>query len=113
MATAERDAYLWVSQAHHVVRSDCPGASRRAGQGDVLPGSHPRALREEMVRDERVFLMGEDIAKHGGAFGVTRTLFDQFGPERVRNTPISENTLWAPAPGPPSRHAPGDGDHVR
>ena len=51
------------------------------------------ALREEMVRDERVFLMGEDIAKHGGAFGVTRTLFDQFGPERVRNTPISENTI--------------------
>jgi len=51
------------------------------------------ALREEMARDERVFLMGEDIAKHGGAFGVTRTLFDQFGPERVRNTPISENTI--------------------
>ncbi len=51
------------------------------------------ALREEMLRDERVFIMGEDIAKHGGAFGVTRTLFDQFGPERVRNTPISENTI--------------------
>ena len=51
------------------------------------------ALREEMLRDERVFLIGEDIAKHGGAFGVTRTLFDQFGPERVRNTPISENTI--------------------
>jgi pyruvate/2-oxoglutarate/acetoin dehydrogenase E1 component len=51
------------------------------------------ALREEMVRDERVFVIGEDIAKHGGAFGVTRTLFDQFGPERVRNTPISENTI--------------------
>ncbi len=51
------------------------------------------ALREEMLRDKRVFLMGEDIAKHGGAFGVTRTLFDQFGPERVRNTPISENTI--------------------
>ncbi len=51
------------------------------------------ALREEMQRDECVFLMGEDIAKHGGAFGVTRTLFDQFGPERVRNTPISENTI--------------------
>ena len=51
------------------------------------------ALREEMVRDQRVFLMGEDIGKHGGAFGVTRTLFDQFGPERVRNTPISENTI--------------------
>jgi pyruvate/2-oxoglutarate/acetoin dehydrogenase E1 component len=57
------------------------------------------ALREEMQRDERVFIMGEDIAKHGGAFGVTRTLFDQFGPERVRNTPISENTIVGAATG--------------
>lgn len=51
------------------------------------------ALREEMLRDPNVILMGEDIGKHGGAFGVTRTLFDQFGPERVLNTPISENTI--------------------
>lgn len=50
-------------------------------------------LREEMRRDPRVFLIGEDIGRHGGAFGVTRTLIDQFGPERVRNTPISENTI--------------------
>ncbi len=57
------------------------------------------ALREEMIRDERVFLLGEDIGKHGGAFGVTRTLFDQFGPERVRNTPISENTIVGTATG--------------
>jgi len=57
------------------------------------------ALREEMVRDESVFLLGEDIGKHGGAFGVTRTLFDQFGPERVRNTPISENTIVGAATG--------------
>jgi pyruvate dehydrogenase E1 component beta subunit len=57
------------------------------------------ALREEMLRDERVFLLGEDIGKHGGAFGVTRTLFDQFGPERVRNTPISENTIVGAATG--------------
>jgi pyruvate/2-oxoglutarate/acetoin dehydrogenase E1 component len=57
------------------------------------------ALREEMLRDERVFLMGEDIAKHGGAFGVTRTLFDQFGPQRVRNTPISENSIVGAATG--------------
>jgi len=57
------------------------------------------ALREEMLRDERVFLIGEDIGKHGGAFGVTRTLFDQFGPERVRNTPISENTIAGVATG--------------
>jgi pyruvate/2-oxoglutarate/acetoin dehydrogenase E1 component len=57
------------------------------------------ALREEMLRDERVFLLGEDIGKHGGAFGVTRTLFDQFGPERVRNTPISENSIIGAATG--------------
>jgi pyruvate/2-oxoglutarate/acetoin dehydrogenase E1 component len=57
------------------------------------------ALREEMLRDEKVFLLGEDIGKHGGAFGVTRTLFDQFGPERVRNTPISENTIVGAATG--------------
>jgi pyruvate/2-oxoglutarate/acetoin dehydrogenase E1 component len=57
------------------------------------------ALREEMRRDPAVFLMGEDIAKHGGAFGVTRTLFDEFGGARVRNTPISENTIVGAATG--------------
>ena len=57
------------------------------------------ALREEMRRDPTVFLMGEDIGKHGGAFGVTRTLVDEFGPERVRNTPISENTIVGAATG--------------
>jgi pyruvate/2-oxoglutarate/acetoin dehydrogenase E1 component len=57
------------------------------------------ALREEMIRDESVFLLGEDIGKHGGAFGVTRTLFDQFGPQRIRNTPISENTIAGAAAG--------------
>jgi pyruvate/2-oxoglutarate/acetoin dehydrogenase E1 component len=58
-----------------------------------------QALREEMLRDPAVFLLGEDIGKHGGAFGVTRTLFDQFGPERVRNTPISENSIVGAATG--------------
>jgi pyruvate/2-oxoglutarate/acetoin dehydrogenase E1 component len=57
------------------------------------------ALREEMLRDERVFLLGEDIGKHGGAFGVTRTLWEQFGPQRVRDTPISENTIIGTATG--------------
>ncbi len=57
------------------------------------------ALREELLRDPTVFLMGEDIGKHGGVFGVTRTLFDQFGPERVLNTPISENTIAGAATG--------------
>ena len=58
-----------------------------------------QALREEMERDKTVFLLGEDIGKHGGAFGVTRGLFDLFGPERVRDTPISENTIVGTALG--------------
>ncbi|MEW5816491.1 MAG: alpha-ketoacid dehydrogenase subunit beta [Spirochaetota bacterium] len=56
-------------------------------------------LLEEMQRDERVFLIGEDIGKHGGAFGVTATLFERFGKARVRNTPISENTIIGAAIG--------------
>src|SRR6476646_8066232 len=51
------------------------------------------ALREEMLRDERVMLMGEDIGVFGGAFKVTAGLLDEFGERRVRDTPISENTI--------------------
>jgi pyruvate/2-oxoglutarate/acetoin dehydrogenase E1 component len=49
------------------------------------------ALREEMQADPRVFLMGEDIGLHGGIFRVTKNLMEEFGPERVRDTPISES----------------------
>jgi pyruvate dehydrogenase E1 component beta subunit len=49
------------------------------------------ALREEMRADPRVFLMGEDIGHHGGIFRVTKDLIDEFGVERVRDTPISES----------------------
>jgi pyruvate/2-oxoglutarate/acetoin dehydrogenase E1 component len=52
-----------------------------------------QALREEMRRDERVFLMGEDIGVFQGAFKVTQGLLDEFGEKRVRDTPISENTI--------------------
>jgi pyruvate dehydrogenase E1 component beta subunit len=48
------------------------------------------ALQEEMRRDDRVFLLGEDIGVYGGAFGVTLGLLEEFGKERVRDTPISE-----------------------
>jgi acetoin:2,6-dichlorophenolindophenol oxidoreductase subunit beta len=57
------------------------------------------ALREEMRRDPTVFLIGEDIAKHGGAFGVTRGIYDEFGTQRVINTPISEAAITAAAVG--------------
>jgi pyruvate/2-oxoglutarate/acetoin dehydrogenase E1 component len=48
------------------------------------------ALRIEMERDERVIVLGEDIAEHGGAFQVTAGLLERFGPTRIRQTPISE-----------------------
>jgi len=57
------------------------------------------ALREEMLRDERVFVMGEDVGLYGGAYGATRGLFEEFGPERVRDTPISEATIGGAAVG--------------
>jgi pyruvate dehydrogenase E1 component beta subunit len=51
------------------------------------------AMAEEMRRDEAVFVMGEDVAVFGGAFKVTEGLLDEFGERRVRDTPISENTI--------------------
>lgn len=56
--------------------------------------SYVKALKdviaEEMRRDEKVFIMGEDVEVLGGIFGVTRDLVKEFGPDRIRNTPISE-----------------------
>ena len=48
------------------------------------------ALAKALDEDPRAFIMGEDIAAYGGSFGVTRGLVDKYGPERIRNTPISE-----------------------
>lgn len=49
-----------------------------------------RAMAEEMERDPRVFLLGQDVAEHGGSYAETRGLFERFGAERVRNTPVAE-----------------------
>lgn len=51
------------------------------------------AMSDEMRADERVFIMGEDIAEMGGSQGVTHGMLDEFGPERVRNTPIAEEAI--------------------
>ncbi len=48
------------------------------------------ALREEMIRNPNVILFGEEIGIFGGAYKITRGLLEEFGPERVRDTPISE-----------------------
>jgi acetoin:2,6-dichlorophenolindophenol oxidoreductase subunit beta len=59
--------------------------------------SYREAVRDALVRamrdDDDVFIMGEDIAEMGGSMGVTQGMLDEFGPERVRNTPISEMAI--------------------
>jgi len=51
------------------------------------------ALREALSRDERVFLMGEDVGRYGGCFGVSLGLLEEFGPDRVRDAPLSESAF--------------------
>ncbi|MCC7354324.1 MAG: alpha-ketoacid dehydrogenase subunit beta [Anaerolineae bacterium] len=58
-----------------------------------------QALREEMYRDERVFIMGEEVGKWGGTYAVTRGFLDEFGEKRVRDTPIAESVIVGAAAG--------------
>jgi pyruvate dehydrogenase E1 component beta subunit len=51
------------------------------------------AMRDALRRDERVFLMGEDVGPYGGGFGVSKGLLDEFGPDRIRDTPLSESAF--------------------
>lgn len=57
------------------------------------------ALMEEMERDENVFIMGQEVGVWGGTYAVTRGFYDKFGPERVRDTPISEMAIAGAATG--------------
>jgi pyruvate dehydrogenase E1 component beta subunit len=58
-----------------------------------------QALWEEMERDERVFIMGEEVGVWGGTYAVTRGFYDHFGPERVKDTPIAEGVIVGAANG--------------
>jgi pyruvate dehydrogenase E1 component beta subunit len=51
------------------------------------------AMRDALTRDERVFLMGEDVGRYGGCFAVSLGLLEEFGPERVRDAPLSESAF--------------------
>ena len=68
------------------------GKRTEAGEATYLIAI-AEALWEEMERDERVYLLGEDIGAYGGAFKVTEGFIDRFGPERVMDTPIAEETI--------------------
>ena len=52
-----------------------------------------RAIREALEADPRVFLMGEDVGRYGGAFAISKGLLEAFGPERIRDTPLSESAF--------------------
>jgi pyruvate dehydrogenase E1 component beta subunit len=57
------------------------------------------AIRDAMLADPRVFLLGEDVGAYGGSFGVSRGLLAEFGPERIRDTPLSESAFVGAAIG--------------
>ena len=57
------------------------------------------ALKEEMRRDDKILIFGEDVAEFGNIFGVTRGMLEEFGPKRVRNTSISETAIIGTALG--------------
>ncbi len=57
------------------------------------------AIRDEMRRDERVYILGEDIAGYGGTYSVTKGLFEEFGEKRVRDTPLAEEVIIGTALG--------------
>src|SRR5690606_28199256 len=86
-ARAARPTGKWPAMTYTPVQGNTDMAELRFAQGIN------RALRECMEEDPAVFLFGEDIAQVGGPFGVTRGLLDQFGPDRIRDTPISEATM--------------------
>lgn len=58
-----------------------------------------KALHDAMTEDEDVFVIGEEVGRYGGAYGVTKGLIDEFGPERLRDTPISEPAIVGTAIG--------------
>jgi 2-oxoisovalerate dehydrogenase E1 component len=78
-----------------------PHAAIAAEPGEIHPSARDlsmteainEALAQEMARDEKVFVLGEDVGRIGGIFGCTRGLLDRFGPARVRDTPISEGAI--------------------
>jgi pyruvate/2-oxoglutarate/acetoin dehydrogenase E1 component len=79
-------------QTDQNTRADQATGEAPAGESRVLTYSEAirEAIGEAMTADERVFMLGEDIGVYGGAFGVSGDLYHRFGPERIRDTPISE-----------------------
>jgi 2-oxoisovalerate dehydrogenase E1 component len=87
------------SAASVVTQADPPVAKRGADGAISYKDALREALVEEMLRDRRVVLYGEDVADYGGAFKLTKGLLEAFGRDRVFNTPISEACICGTAVG--------------
>ncbi len=86
--------YAKERRLRQLCREGGPG-TRKIAYGTALI----EAAREEMLRDERVFIMGEDVGLYGGAYSATKGLFQEFGFKRVKDTPISEAIIAGAAVG--------------
>jgi pyruvate/2-oxoglutarate/acetoin dehydrogenase E1 component len=96
LAAPERVLPGWIVEAFGPqTRINPEPGSREISYSEALR----EAMRQALAADERVYLMGEDIGIYGGAFGVTMGLVEEFGEERVRDTPISENAITGAAVG--------------
>jgi len=84
-----------VVEAPAVVEPPAPPATIRITYREALR----QAIREAMLKDERVFLMGEDVGRYAGSFGVSRGLLEEFGPDRIRDAPLSESAFVGAALG--------------
>ncbi|MGM0493072.1 MAG: alpha-ketoacid dehydrogenase subunit alpha/beta [Armatimonadota bacterium] len=97
-STSEDIGDEWETSAEELLEE--PTYTRRDRQGRILyRHAVAEALMEEMLRDRRVILYGEDVADYGGAFGATRGLMGIFGRDRVFNAPISEAAIVGTAAG--------------
>jgi pyruvate/2-oxoglutarate/acetoin dehydrogenase E1 component len=96
LAAPERVLPAWIKRTYGAeTRINPEPGTREISYSEALR----EAMRQALKADERVYLMGEDIGVYGGAFGVTMGLVEEFGEERVRDTPISENAIVGAAVG--------------
>ncbi len=96
---AEDSEWEAVTDLHEHVMAPAPASLEpppEAEKGETemsLREAFARGLEEALSHDKRVFIMGEDIGRYGGCYAVTRGMLEHFGPERVRDTPLSENAF--------------------
>jgi pyruvate dehydrogenase E1 component beta subunit/2-oxoisovalerate dehydrogenase E1 component len=99
IAFAERGTWEPVEDLARFVTSETlpPAPAPRPPAGRMARTTYREAiraaLREALARDPRVFLMGEDVGRYGGCFAVSKGLLGEFGPERIRDTPLSESAF--------------------